>query len=300
MIIDPIDLRILRSLEAQGYVPMIEIINKFHITRDEICLRIQNFEEQGLLASYRIKLFIPAVAGGKWYRGCAFVDADLEPDIKNIYPLIEEVVVNTTIPPGVMPSYVYLFYTRDLKHSYRLMNKTFGVKYLELYKIAEYNFSVPRELAKEEWRLIFELIRTRLDFTRIYEILESPKSDDDIRLARLMLSRKNPRGIFSIFPNINWNIAKNFAHIHLAVTTKMRPTELKKFLKNNGIAADIYSKFKKKYIQLEFDLWGFHDMLRVFNQLRKERRIIIQGVSVAHHNEICDDWIRNLVKEKAH
>ncbi len=300
MIIDPIDLKILRSLEAQGHVPIMEIINKFHITRDEIFLRIQNFEEQGLLSSYGIKLFIPAVAGGKWYRGCAFVDADFEPDIKNIYPLVEELIVNTTIPPGVLPSYAYIFYSRDLKHSYRLMNRTFGVKYVEIYKIAEYNFSLPRELSQEEWRLIYSFIRSKINFKRLNEILENPKSEEDVQLSRLILNRKNQRGIFSIFPNINWHMVKNFTHMHLAVTTKMRPGEFKKFLKNYGIAADIYSKFKRRYIQLEFDLWGFAEMLKVISQLRNERRITIQGISVAHHNEICDDWIRNFVREKAH
>jgi len=300
MIIDPIDLKILRHLEAQGYVPVNEIINKFHITRDEIFLRIKNFEEQGLIKGYGIKLFIPAIAGGKWYRGCAFVDADVEPDLKNIYPLIEEVIINTIIPSGILPSYSYIFYARDLKHCYRLINKTFGVKYVELYKIAEYNISVPSELTKEEWQIIYCLIRSKIAFSRIYEILESPTTDDDVQLARLMLNRKNSRGIFSIFPDINWSIVKNFVHIHLAITTKMRPNEFKKFLKNYGIAADIYSKFKKRYLQLEFDLWGFADLSKVLNQLKIERRIAVQGISIAHHNEICDDWIKSFIKEKAH
>jgi hypothetical protein len=175
-----------------------------------------------------------------------------------------------------------------------------GVKYVELYKIAEYNISIPRELTKEEWQLIDRLIRSKITFDRIYEILENPGTDADVQLARLMLNRKNLCGIFSVFPNINWRIIKNFAHIHLAITTRMRPNELKRFLRKYGIPADIYSKFKKRYLQLEFDLWGFADMTRVLNQLKRERRIAIQGISIADHNEICDDWIKTFIKEKAH
>jgi DNA-binding Lrp family transcriptional regulator len=86
MIIDPLDLKILRHLESQGFVPVDDIINKFHISRDEIFLRIKNFEEQGLITNYGVKLFTPAIAGGKWYRGCAFVDDDIDQDFKSVYP----------------------------------------------------------------------------------------------------------------------------------------------------------------------------------------------------------------------
>ncbi len=299
MIIDPIDLKILRHLESQGYVPIDEIVSKFHIKHDEIFLRIQNFEEQGLIRGYGIKLFIPGIAGGKWYRGCAFVDADFEPEIARAYPLTEEMIVNTTIPHGILPSYSYFFYARDLKHCYRLLNKTFGVKYVEIYKIAEYNISVPYELTKEEWQLIYQVLRSKINFARIYEITENPANDADVQLARLMQNRKNRHGVFSIFPNINWGLIKNFAHIHLAITTRMRPNELKKFLKQYVIPADIFSKFKKKYLQLEFDLWGFSDMIKILEQIKRERRITIHGISIANHNEICDDWIKSFLKEKA-
>lgn len=300
MIIDPIDLKILRHLEAQGYIPLDDIINKFHITRDEIFLRIKNFEEHGLIKGYGIKLFIPSITGGKWYRGCAFVDADYEPDVKNVYPLVEEVIANTVLPAGILPAYSYIFYSRDLKQTYRLIMKTKGVKYVELYKIAEYDMSLPHELTSEEWQIINQLVRSKIKFKRIYQILDNPINDEDVQLSRLMLNRKNLRGVFSVFPNIDWSIVKNFAHIHFAVTAKMRPNELKKFLRHYNIAADIYSKFKKKFLQLEFDLWGFSDLNKFVSKLRKDPRINVLGISIAHHNEICDEWIKNFIREKAH
>ncbi len=300
MIIDPIDLKILRHLEIQGYVPIDEIINKFHISQDEIFLRIKNFEEKGLINSYGTKLFIPAIIGGKWYRGCGFVDADIEPEIPRIYPLTEEVIINTTIPQGILPSYSYFFYARDLKDSYRVLNKARGVRYLEIYKIAEYNISIAQELTKEEWRLLYQLICSKINFSRIYEILEKPATEGDVRLARLILNRKNRRGIFSIFPNINWSVVKNFAHIHLGITTRMRSNELRRFLKQHLIPADIFYKYRKKYLQLEFDLWGFSDLYKFIEQVKKERRITIHCISIASRNEICDDWIKTFIKEKAH
>lgn len=300
MIIDPIDLKILRHLEAQGYVPINEIINKFHITRDEIFVRIKHFEENGLIKGYGIKLFTPSIAGGKWYRGCAFVDADFEPDLKNVYPLVEEVIVNTVLPSGILPAYSYIFYARDLKECYRLITKTKGVKYVELYKIAEYDISLPRELRSDEWQIIYRLIRSKINFYRIYQILDNPVNDDDVQLCRLLLNRKNLHGVFSIFPNIDWSIVKNFAHIHFAVTARMTPNELKKFLRRHSVPADIYTKYKKKLLQFEFDLWGFADLAKVVNKLKMERRISVLGISIAHHNEICDEWIKNFVREKTH
>ncbi|MCX7995714.1 MAG: Lrp/AsnC family transcriptional regulator [candidate division WOR-3 bacterium] len=299
MIIDPIDLKILRHLESQGYAPINDIISKFHISRDEIFLRIRNFEEQGLISRYGIKLFIPAITGGKWYRGCAFVDADVEPDVSKVYPLTEEMIVNVTLPSGILPSYSYFFYSRDLKYSYRLLNKTPGVKYVEVYKIAEHNIQIPHELSREEWQLIYQFVQSKINFARIHEIIDNPSSETDVRLARLILSRNNQHGIFSIFPSINWGLVKNFAHIHLGITTRMRPNELKRFLKHHKIPADIFNKFKKKYLQLEFDLWGFSDMNRIIDLIKKERRITIHCISIANRNEICDDWFKNFIKEKA-
>ncbi|MEO0161164.1 MAG: Lrp/AsnC family transcriptional regulator [candidate division WOR-3 bacterium] len=299
MIIDPIDLKILRHLESQGYAPINEITNKFHITQEEIFLRIKNFEEQGLIAGYGIKLFIPAIIGGRWYRGCAFVDADVEPDIAKVYPLTEEKIVNMTLPNGVLPAYSYFFYARDLKYCYRLLHRTPGVKYVEIYKIAEYNIPVPQEVSTEEWRVIDQFIRSKINFSRIHEVMENPKSEADVRLGRLLLSRKNQQGIFSIFPSINWGVIKNFAHVHLGITTRMRPNELKRFLKQYVIPADIFTKFKKKYLQLEFDLWGFSDLSKILEWVKNERRITIHSISFAQRNEICDEWFKNFVREKA-
>jgi DNA-binding Lrp family transcriptional regulator len=300
VIIDPIDLKILRHLEAQGYVPVEEIVNKFHISKDEVFLRIKNFEEQGLIGGYGIKLFIPAITGGRWYRGCALVDADIEPEIARVYPLVEEVVINTTIPRGILPSCSYIFYARDLKHCYRLMNKTVGVKYLEIYKISEYNIPIPSDLTKEEWQLLHRLTISKINFARIYEITENPQTDSDVQLARLMLNRKNRNGIFSIFPNIHWEVIKNFAHIHIGITSRMRPNELKRYLKSYSIPTDIFEKFRKKYLHLEFDFWGFSDLIKIIEHLNKERRITIHCISLARRNVICDEWIKNFIREKAH
>uniref|UniRef100_A0A7C4TJJ0 Lrp/AsnC family transcriptional regulator n=1 Tax=candidate division WOR-3 bacterium TaxID=2052148 RepID=A0A7C4TJJ0_UNCW3 len=299
MIIDALDLKLLRHLEAQGTVPIDDIINKFHTPKEEIFLRIKNFEDEGLIFRYGIKFFIPLVTGGRWLRGCAFVDAEGEIDFSNRIPLLEEVIENITVPQGIMPNKSLLFYARDLKECYKILNRTPGVRYAEIYKIGEYDIPSDYELSKEEWHLISQIFNSNLNFKRIIELTVNPKSDDDIRLSRMILHKGNRRGFISVIPEINWGIIKNFTHIHIAITTKLTGKNLKKLLKKIGCTSNIPIIFKKRYLQIESDLWGFSDFQNIISLLKNENKIILHGFSLACRNRIFDEWIKELALEKA-
>ncbi|MEO0142019.1 MAG: Lrp/AsnC family transcriptional regulator [candidate division WOR-3 bacterium] len=299
MIIDPIDLKLLRHLEAQGYIPISEIINKFLITKEEILLRVKNFEDEGLISRYGVKCFIPAIAGGKWFRGCAFIDSSGEIEFNRAIPLAEEVIENITIPSGVMPNKVLLFYAQNLKECYRLLHRTPNVKYVEIYKVGEYNVTPGYDLSKEEWRVVLQLFENNFNFKNINTIISEPSREDEVRLSRLLLHQGNRRGLFSIIPEINWNLIKNFAHLHIGITTRLNSRDLKKILKKLRCASNITTLFKKRFLQVEFDLWGFSDIQNILNFLFGENRIKLQGFSFARCNRIIDNWIRDLADERA-
>jgi DNA-binding Lrp family transcriptional regulator len=299
VIIDPIDLKLIRQLELEGSVAINEITNKFHITEEEIHLRIKNFEDSGFIDSYGLKLFLPKITGGKWFYVLVAVESTPKFKPEKSIAYLEEIVENITYPRGVCPDISLLLYTQDLNNTYRKMYKTPGVKYAEVYKAGEYNVTVPQVLLKNDWENIAKLfVMSKLNYTKINEILTKPKSETEVKLSSLIWSKKNRKGIISVSPNFNWSIIKNYTHLHLAVATKMRTKDLRKIMNKIGCSANITSRFKKKYLQVEFDIWGFNDLQNIISPLQEIPKLTIEGSSFAHKNSICKEWIKNYINEK--
>lgn len=300
MIIDPIDLKLIRLLELHGSVPINEIMSKFQITEKEVLLRIKNFEDMGFIESYGIKLFLPGIIGGKWHWGCIASETTSRFKAEKSVPFLEEIVENLTFPPGVCPDLSLLFYTQSLEESYRIINRAPGIKYAEIYKINEYDINVQKILLREDWQIISQFCDnlSQLDYEKIHEILHRPDSDEEVKLARLIWSKKNKKGVISVFPNFDWSIVKNYVHLHCAVTTKMRAKDLRSIVNKLGFSGNITSRFKKRYFQLEFDIWGFSDMQTVFSTLQREKKLSVEGYSFGHRNRIYYDWVREYINEK--
>ncbi|UCC11668.1 MAG: Lrp/AsnC family transcriptional regulator [candidate division WOR-3 bacterium] len=300
MIIDPIDLKLIRLLELHGHIPINEVIAKFHITEEEIFLRIKNFESSGFIRGYGMKLFIPAIAGGKWYWGCIVCETTSQFKPEQSVACLEEIVENVTFPTGVCPDKSLLFYTQSLHDAYKTINKTSGIKYAEIYKIDAYNVKVPRVILKTDWVLIKRLYQKlpKYTYTLLHRMLFSPDNDDEVRLSQLFWRKKNPQGFVSVFPNINWAVIKNYAHLHLAVTSSLRIKELRSIVNKLGFSGNITSRFKKRYIQIEFNVWGFSDTHTVFESLSSMPRINIEGCSYAYTNSIYHEWLEEYIDSK--
>ncbi|MBN2621586.1 hypothetical protein JXB22_10940 [candidate division WOR-3 bacterium] len=300
MIIDPIDLHLIRQLELRGCVFVNEIIGKFQITKEEILLRIKNFEDSGFISGYGLKLFFPRIIGGKWYWGCIALETTTRFNPGRSVACLEEIVENITLPAGVCPDLSLLFYTQSLQDTYRVINKTAGVKYAEVYKIDEYSVDVKQVLLKEDWEMIAKLFDElpTITYHRIHTIVNSPISDEDIRLSRTIWSSKNRKGVVSIFPNFDWSTIKNYLHLHVAVTTSMRAKELRSIVNTIGYSGNITSRFKKRYLQLEFDVWGFADMQRILTSLQEIKKVTVEGVSFAYQNRIHNDWLAEYIEHK--
>ncbi len=300
MIIDPIDLKLIRLLELHGSISINEIISKFQITEEEILLRIKNFEDSGFISSYGLKLFLPGIIGGKWCWGCIASETTSRFKPRQSIPYLEELVENLTFPAGFCPDLSLLFYTQNLEDTYKIINKTPGIKYAEIYKIKEYDVKVQKILLKEEWQIIAQFYDdlSKLDYSKIHAILNKPNSDSEVKLSRLIWNKKNRKGVISILPNFDWSIIKNYLHLHCAVTTKMRAKELRRIVNKLGFSGNITSRFKKRYFQLEFDIWGFSDMQTIFSSLKQEKKLTIEGYSFAYKNQIYYDWIKEYIKEK--
>jgi hypothetical protein len=274
-------------------------VNKFHISQKEMLLRVRNFEETGLISSYGFKLFLPAIHGGKWYWGCIAGEATPKFMVGNSVPYLEEMVENMSFPAGVCPNISLLFYTKNLKDIKTLSNKLAGMKYAEVYKVGEYSVTVPRVILKEDWQLLAELYNTKkVDYAMINSITNNPKSAKEIQLSRLVWTRKNRQGILSIAPNFNWSVIKNYMHIHLAIVTKLRSKALRGLLKDIGFVGNIASRFKKRYVQIEFDLWGFSDLKTIVHELSKVDRLTVEGCSFAYRNRIYDEWVKDYIQQQ--
>ena len=298
MILDPIDLKLIRQLEMQGSIALSEFVSKFHIDTKQVLLRVKNFEDAGLITGYGLKVFVPAVLGGRWWRGCIFAEAALPVEPEKTIPYLEEIIYNQTYPQGVAPNLSLLFYTQDLKNSYQVAQKLPGIKYCEFYKAGEYIVDQPRILLKNDWQAIAHLYKGRMNYHRIHSILDNPETEDEVRLAHLVWHRKNRSGVVSIYPNFNWSAIQNFSHIHFAVTTKMRIKDLRKYLTTLGLAGNVTSRHKKRYLQIEFDIWGFSDFQNIVNALNLPRRITLEGCSIAYKNKIYDEWLKRFISEE--
>lgn len=299
MIIDPIDLKLIRLLEQHGGIPIEEVLGKFQITEEEVLLRIANFEESGFINGYGMKLFVPGLLGGKWYWGCIACETTPRFKPETAVTHLEEIVENLTIPAGVCPDMSLLFYTQNLRETYTTINKTPGIKYAEVYKIDEYVVDVPRILLDDDWHIVdyyFENIK-RLKYKKIHTIMNNPQSESDIKLSRLLWSKKNRKGVVSLFPNFNWSLITNYLHLHCAVTAKLRIKDLRRIVNNLGFSGNITSRFKKRYIQLEFNIWGFSDLQTIFSALKDVGKVTVEGYSLAYKNRVYHDWIKAYTRE---
>ena len=299
MIIDPIDLNLIRQLELQGTIPVQEFMSKFHITRKEILLRVKNFEDSGLIQSYGFKLFLPGLYGGKWYWACIAGDATPRFKGEDKVPFLEEKVENMAFPSGVCPNLSLLFYTKNLREIKRLSDKLAGMKYAEVYTIGEYNITMPRVMLQEDWQTLADLCgKKSIDYALINRMTNHPKSDREIQLSRLIWTRNNRQGIMSIAPNFNWSVIKNYMHIHVAVVTKLRVKDLRRLLKEIGHVSNIASHFKKRYLQIEFDVWGFSDLKTIIYQLSQIDKLSVEGCAFAYRNTVFDEWVKEYIEQQ--
>lgn len=300
MIIDPIDLNLLRFLELQGIIPVQDFVSKFHISKREILARIKAFEENGLISGYGMKLFLPGIHGGRWYWGCIAGEVTPRFRVGNTIPYLQELTENLSFPSGVCPNASLLFYTRNLRDVRAISGKLPGMKYCEVYKISEYNVALPRVVLTDDWKLLGDLCHARrVNYALVSAIADNPRSENEVRLARLIWTRKNREGIVSIAPNFNWSLIENYLHIHLAAVTKIRVKELHRLLKEIGYVGNIASRFKKRYMQLEFDLWGFSDLRVVVSALSRIERLTIEGCSFAYRNTIYDQWVKDFIQAQS-
>lgn len=298
MIIDAIDLKLIRQLDLQGSIAINEIAGKFHIDRDEILLRIRNMEEAGLISGYGAKLFVPGLVGGHWYLGCALTETTQLRSLESV-PHLVEVTETVVFPKGVCPNVSLVFWSRDLKASYRTINRLPFVQYVEIFKVGEYNVPLPRMLLDDERALIAKTLRQHLSYDMIHRVIFEPEGEDEVLLSRLYWHDRNRNGIISFYPNVNWQVVKNYLHLHVALTSRLRGKEMRRLSAGLTCSGTITSRFKRRYHQMEFDLWGFSDMGAALAGLLGSKGVNVEGISLAFRNEIKDEWIGSFLESLA-
>jgi hypothetical protein len=117
-------------------------------------------------------------------------------------------------------------------------------------------------------------------------------------LSRLIWTKKNRKGVITLLPNYNWSVIKNYLHLHVAVSTKLRTKEITRLVNRIGYSGNITGRFKKRFYQIEFELWGFSDLQDVIYALSNIGRMNVEGLSFAHKNQIYDAWLKEFISSK--
>ncbi len=296
MVIDEIDLSIIRRLEYRGRFFLNRVREELKLEEEEVEKRIARLEGEGLIRGYRVSLLLPSLLGGRWIWAAALLITDsedrVEGRIRERITYSTEFIYNETLPWGVGANLVVLFYTQDLRKSLEEFKRTEGVEWVELYKIKEYSFPIALQLSKEEIQLI-EALKA------------SPKPEPltqsfnpswvEAKLDRLIWREESPEGIIFVLPEFNWEVVSNFLHIHFFLEAS---TDLKPILDKEGFQMVSYgNKFRDRYFQIESDVWGFDEFTRRVHTLKKIKGVKLSGLSFWRGNRVESSWVGDVIRK---
>lgn len=297
MVIDKIDLSIIRRLEYRGRFFLNKLGEEFRLEGREIKERVARLEGEGLIRSYKVSILLPSFLGGRWIWAAALLIADSRDDVeekikeKITYPT--EFIYNEALPWGVGANLVVLFYTQDLRKSLEEFKRTEGVEWVELYKIKEYSFPIALQLSQEEGQLI-----------RALEVSPKPESLTEsfnpswveAKLDRLIWREESPEGIIFVLPEFNWEVVSNFLHIHFFLEISTDP---KAILDRKGFQVVSYgNRFRDRYFQVESDVWGFDELARRIHTLKKIKGVKLSGLSFWRGNRVESSWVGDVIRKE--
>lgn len=329
MIIDLIDLNIIRELENGCRAFPGLVIKKLNITKEDFFSRLARLESIGLIKDYKASVFIPALVGGDWLLGCGIgITPNQEKAFEHLTqvlpacastcavgtadrhadgPFLLEVWQNISFPVEFGPNLSFTFYCKDLPSVEQFVGEFDHFSYIEFYNLRKYSFPVPLPLATDEKKLLRAINANPTvvfnesacaEADRLVNIVNQEPPWIEEKLNRLMSNHDHfddrsygVAGIMQILPELNWQICENFCHIHFMV----EHPDAKLPMPNSDFQIVLAGKpFRDKFYQLESDFWGF-------DQLASKLRIIqqsgfkIKGFVLAGSNIIINSWTQSLL-----
>lgn len=303
MEIDKVDLKIIRHIESHGLNNYRTPGQRLDLPADEVGHRLKRLEKINFIKDFRLSLFFPAVLGGDWYWALAQLETRsssryLIRRLRKILPYLTEISSHHYLPIGTCPNVTAIFYTRDLKRCQMQLERLREIDYAEVYKIRKFSFPVKRELSKIEWRILWQLCRRpRASAHEIAQALGFTEREASTKMEKLLWHEENKAGIALILPSLNWQKVSNYTHMHIGLSTTLNESTLLKVLKEQGIGAVPYVPwFKKKYFQVEADIWNLPQFLDVFASLRSIRHVDVEGMLMIKELTVFDEAVKNLTR----
>ncbi|MEO0091209.1 MAG: hypothetical protein ABIK61_00650 [candidate division WOR-3 bacterium] len=301
MIIDRIDLAILRHLERSGYWLM-PLQHQLQIDPAEIKTRITRLETEGVISAYKPTIFIPPFLGGEWVWGCVLaITNDYNKAIAKItnkIPFVSEIWINTNIPSKIGHNLSVVFYSKDFITETKFLKDMVEFSYLETYRISDYTYPFPKIFSSEEKQLLKAITNNpTANAEELSEICKKNKNWIEAKLEKLIWNPQNPEGILMILPEINYNKIQNFCHCHFVLEITGKVDAILEELKAQGFEVVLENKpFQYNFSQLETDLWGFDDLLRKKHLLESYPEIKVQGIVIAEEMRVISDWADKLLE----
>jgi DNA-binding Lrp family transcriptional regulator len=302
MMLDKIDLKILRYLENHGfYWP--ELKKEFTLEEEELKSRFKKLRDQEIICGLKPVIFIPKYLGGEWIFGCVFaytkeITRAID-EITNRLVFATEIWINYNIPQDYGYNLTLLFYSRNFSEETKFIKEIKEILLLESPRIIKYSFPVPRVLDTDEQkglRAILELpegsIKEWAEYCNVNQLWLETK------IAPLIKTKTNPQGIIQILPEINYYKIENFTHCHFFVECRADADFILEELKLSGFQQILPLPIKNKNIlQLENDLWGFDDFFKKVDHLKSFRELILKGIVLAYQKIIIDKGSRSLFEK---
>jgi DNA-binding Lrp family transcriptional regulator len=303
MIIDLIDLKIIRELESGKRMFPDLAIKKLSILKEEFFSRLARLEATRLIKSYKASIFIPPLLGGDWFLGGGVgITANPEKVTEQItqgLPFAVEVWHNFAFPSGIGPNLSFSFYSKDFPSSTQFLKEIKELDYLEIYKLREYSFPVPFPLSAAEKKLLREInVAPTISLETLANIINQDISWIQEKLNRLIT---NPNcidavsntdfSIMQILPELNWRVCENFCHTHFII----EPYGSKSQVPNSDFQIVLDGRtYREKFYQLESDLWGLNQLASKL-KIIQQSNVNIKGLTFAESNLIINHWVPNLL-----
>lgn len=308
MIIDKIDLAILRYMERFGYL-LYPLIDQLRLTSEEISDRIDKLEKNYIITNYKASIFIPPFLGGNWTWGCILATAKnrgqtIEQIVGKI-PFISEIWLNSNLPENLGHNCSFIFYSKDFDAELKFIQEISDISYLMAYRISNYSFPMARIFSNEEKQLLKNIVLHPIyNNQQLAEICQKTTAWVKAKKEKLVYTPSNPEGVIFTLPEIQYSNIENFAHCHFVIECSNNLELLLEELKLSGFELVQHGKTlygyqsnRHKYAQLEVDVWGFNDFLSKKTHLNSFKEIKILGIIFAEKMQVVSDWAVNLIQD---
>ncbi|MEO0082809.1 MAG: hypothetical protein ABIK33_00265 [candidate division WOR-3 bacterium] len=310
MVIDKIDLAIIRHLEKTG-LWFNTLPEQLKLPLDSIRARIKKLESEQVILRYQPTIFIPPFLGGEWVWGCVLINGDeREKIIKTIcqkIPFISEIWFCTNIPSNLGHNFSIIFYSKDFDSEVKFIKETVGVSYFSAYRIANYSYPLTRIFSSEEKQLLKIFWTNPLaDVEQIAEVCQKNPMWVKSKLEKLIWSPQNLDGVIIVLPEIDYKRITNFAHCHFLLSANQLSgqelvsedkSNLLKELKTYGFDVIFDGRLVlNKYLQIETDIWGFNDLIGKKIFLENYQGLKIHGIIIAEEMRVVSDWGKKLIE----